>query len=211
MDIGTFAALRVKEVRNDGSILAWAGKSLFLPREEEVGKLQRGSVVVVFVGIDRNERPFASMKLQEFLQHDSGELSEGQRVELLVIAETDLGFKCIVDHEHLGMLYRSEVFQPLDYGSELPGYVKRIRPDGKVDLILQPEGHKGADELGRRILAKLELYGGFLDLTDKSDPDRIYDLFGVSKKKYKAAIGTLYKNRQIRILDNGIELSSSGE
>lgn len=211
MEIGTFAALRVKEVRNDGSILAWAGKSLFMPRDEEVGKLQRDSVAVVFIGLDRQERAFASMKLDEFLQHDPQELTEGQRVDLLVIAETDLGFKCIIDHEHLGMLYFSEVFQPLDYGSEVTGYVKHIRPDGKVDLILQPLGHKGADELGRKILTKLELAGGFLDLTDKSDPDRIYDLFGVSKKKFKAAIGTLYKNRLIRILENGIELPNAKE
>lgn len=206
MEIGTFAALRIKEVRNDGSILAWAGKSLFMPRDEEVGKLQRGSVAVVFIGLDRQERPFASMKLEEFLQHDAQELTEGQKVELLVIAETDLGFKCIIEHEHLGMLYFNEVFQPLDYGSEVTGYVKQIRPDGKVDLILQPLGHKGADELGRKILTKLESAGGFLGLTDKSDPDLIYDLFGVSKKKYKAAVGTLYKNRMIRILENGIEL-----
>lgn len=208
MDVGSFAALRVLEVRDDGSTLAWAGKSLFLPRREEVGRVERNSVVVVFIGLDRNERPYASMRLEEFLQHDSSALTEGQRVELIVIGETDLGFKCIVDHEHLGMLYRNEVFQPLQYGSEVTGYVKKVRPDGKIDLILGAIGHKGADELGRRILSKLQLSGGFLDLTDKSDPERIHDLFGVSKKKFKAAVGTLYKNRQIILREDGIELVS---
>ncbi len=208
MDVGSFAALRVLEVRDDGSTLAWAGKSLFLPRSEEVGRLMRNSVVVVFIGLDRYERPYASMRLEAFLQHDPSALAEGQRVELLVINETDLGFKCIVDHEHLGMLYHNEVFQPLKYGSEVSGYVKKIRPDGKVDLILGAIGHKGSDELGHRILSKLQLSGGFLDITDKSEPERIHDLFGVSKKKFKAAVGTLYKNRQIVLRENGIELAA---
>ena len=206
MDVGSFAPLRVLEVRNDGCTLAWIGKSLFLPRSEELRRLERNDVVVVFIGLDRHERPYASMRLEEFLSHDPSALSEGQQVELLVVNETDLGFKCIIDHEHLGMLYHSEVFQPLGYGSEVTGYVKKIRPDGKVDLILGALGHKGADELGRKILQKLELAGGYLEVSDKTAPERIYELFGVSKKKFKAAIGTLYKNRQIDLRADGIEL-----
>jgi predicted RNA-binding protein (virulence factor B family) len=211
MNPGMFAPLRVVEIREQGATLAWAGDKLFLPRREEVGTIERGSVVVVFIALDRDERPFASMRVEEFLEHDPSALMEGQKVELLVYAETDLGYKCIIDHQHTGMLYRSEVFQPLGYGSELAGFVKKVRADGKVDLILEPTGHKGADDLGRRILKRLDAAGGFLAVTDKTTAERIHDLFGVSKKKFKAALGTLYKNRLIVLRQDGIARASSAE
>lgn len=207
MEIGSFAPLRVKDVTDRGALLAWAGKELFMPRREEVGTVKRGDVVVVFIGLGRDERPYASMRIEEYLEHDPTLLVEGRKVELLVYGESDLGFKAIIDHQHIGIIYHNEVFQPLGYGAELTGYVKKIRPDGKVDLILGAPGHKGADELGERILRKISASGGFLDVTDKTDPEQIYDLFGVSKKKFKAAVGTLYKNRKIVLRDHGLELA----
>jgi predicted RNA-binding protein (virulence factor B family) len=204
MYVGSYAPLRVVAVQDDGAWLAWASKKLFLPRREEVGQVQRGSVVVVFIALDQGDRPYASMRLEEFLEHDPSILEPGQKVDLLVIGESDLGFKAIINHEHLGILYYNEVFQPLAYGDEVVGYVKKIRDDGKVDLILQPTGTKGSPELGQRILDRLEAEGGFLALTDKSPAEMIYDLFGVSKKKYKVALGGLYKNRQVTLHDDGI-------
>lgn len=208
MDIGCFAPLRVTGVADRGSTLAWGGKNLFLPRREEVGTVKKGAIVVVFIALDRDQRPYASMRLEDFLEHDPAALAEGQKVELLVYSETELGYKAIIDHQHIGMLYHSEVFQPLRYGSELAGYVKKIREDGKIDLILQPTGHQGADELGRQILQRLQAAGGFLDVTDKTPAERIYDLFGVSKKKFKAAVGTLYKNRLVVLRQDGLALAA---
>ena len=207
MEIGTFAPLRVLDVRNEGSTLAWGGKKLFLPRAEEVGKVERGAVVVVFIALDQREQPFASMRIDDFLDHDPSALQDGQKVELLVWAETELGYKAIVDHEHTGMLYHNEVFRPLDYGSELTGYVKKVRDDGKVDLILSAPGHHGASELGDKILQRLRVEGGFLRVTDKTPPERIHQLFGVSKKKFKAAVGGLYKSRQVSLDEDGIRLT----
>lgn len=178
-----------------------------MPRREELGTPRKGDVVVVFIGLGRDDRPYASMRLEEYLEHDPTLLAEGRKVELLVFGESELGYKAIVDHQHLGMLYRGEVFQPIRYGSEFTGYIKKIRSDGKVDLILAAPGHKGAEELGERILRKLSASDGFLDVTDQTEPERIYDLFGVSKKKFKAAVGTLYKNRKIVLRDDGLELA----
>ncbi len=207
MDIGTFAALRVLELREEGATLAWGGKRLLLPRKEEIGKLERGAVVVVFIGLGRDDRPYASMRLTDYLEEDTSALREGQKVELLVWAETELGFKAIVDHEYLGMLYHNEIFQPVDYGSELVGYVKKVRGDGKIDLVLSAPGYQAPTELEERILQKLRARDGFLELTDKTAPETIYDMFGVSKKKFKAALGGLYKARMVTLDPDGVRLA----
>jgi predicted RNA-binding protein (virulence factor B family) len=104
------------------------------------------------------------------------------------------------------MLFTNEIFEQLDYGQKIKGYIKQIRPDGKIDLTLQPLGSKGAADLGEKILEVLKAKGGFLPLTEKTPPETIYDLFGVSKKKYKMALGGLYKKRIIAIQDDGIKL-----
>jgi predicted RNA-binding protein (virulence factor B family) len=205
VEVGEFATLRVKAVDDNGAYLNWGPRrDLFLPRREEKGDLRPGDLIVVFITLDRSERPIASMLLEDFLEHDPSKLSPDQRVDLLIIGETDIGFKAIIDQEHLGVLYHSEIFQPIAYGQRLTGFVKKVREDGKVDLILQPSGTKGTSDLGARILAEVEKRGGFLALPEKGAPEAIYDLFGVSKKKYKIALGDLYKNRKITLHDDGV-------
>lgn len=132
----------------------------------------------------------------------------GQQVELEILRETDLGFVARVNQEDEGLLYHNEIFERLEKGQRLPGYVARIREDGRIDLLLQPFGNFGADELGKKILQALEDNWGHLDITDKTDPERIYDLFGVSKKKFKIALGGLYKKKLITVGDDGIRLSA---
>ncbi len=132
---------------------------------------------------------------------------EGDAVDIVIIAKTELGYKALIGSDHEGLLYHSEVFRPLRLGEEVRGYIKKIRPDGKIDLILQQSGHAAAQEdIGPQILALLVKKGGFLAINDKTDPETIYKLFGVSKKKYKIALGGLYKKRLITVEEDGIRL-----
>jgi predicted RNA-binding protein (virulence factor B family) len=135
----------------------------------------------------------------------------GQKVNLEIQRETDLGFVALVNSVDEGLLYHSEVFEILDPGQNLPGYVKKIREDGKLDLILQPFGNLGSNDLGQEILQILKEHNGFLPVTDKTPPEKIYELFRVSKKKFKMALGALYKKRCIAINEEGIRLIPSSQ
>ncbi len=130
----------------------------------------------------------------------------GQEVYLKIIAQTELGYIALIEGGGEGLLYANEVFQNLKIGQELPGFIKKIREDGKIDLSLCREGHHGGEDVAPRILELLETANGFLPLTEKTPPEKIYEIFGVSKKKYKIALGGLYKKRLIRIEDDGIYL-----
>lgn len=205
--VGEFAHLRVKSLEGVGAFLDWGlPKDLFLPFSEQTRDLKVGQYVVVYVYIDKSERIAASMRLDRFISKESADYNPNQEVDLFVAMKTDLGFKAVVNGKHWGMLFANEVFERLEYGQKLRGYIKQVRPDEKIDLTLQPLGHKGAADLGDKILDALKARGGFLPLTDKTSPETIYDLFGVSKKKYKMALGGLYKKRLIAIQDDGIKL-----
>ncbi len=130
----------------------------------------------------------------------------GQKVELRILRETDLGFVAKINEVDEGLLYHDEIFEQLRPGQILPGYINKVRPDGAIDLLLQPFGNFGASELGERILKVLSDHQGFLPINDKTPAEKIYELFGVSKKKYKIALGGLYKNRIITVSDEGIRL-----
>ncbi len=130
--------------------------------------------------------------------------SEGQAVQLIITAATDLGFKAIINDLDEGLLYADEVFQPLHRGQRSQGFIKKIREDGKIDLVLAETGHKAAQGIGEKIIKLLNTKGGFLPINDKTPAEEIYDLFGVSKKKYKIALGALYKQRIITVAPDGI-------
>lgn len=209
-EVGHFTVLTVRAVEKMGAFLAWdQPRDLFLPLREQVGDLRVGEQVVVYIDLDYGQRPIASMRLEAFLNHQPSLLRVDQKVNLLIIDESELGFTAIIQGQHLGMLYRSEVFQPLGYASQVAGYVKKIRPDGKVDLILQPTGIKGSLDLGQQILEEVRRAGGFLALTEQSPPEAIYQLFGVSKKKFKIALGGIYKQQLVSLEPQGIRLRST--
>ncbi|MBX2993673.1 MAG: GntR family transcriptional regulator [Bdellovibrionaceae bacterium] len=212
--VGDFACLRVVSLTEIGTFFDWGQpKDLFLPFGEQTRELRVGQWVVVHIHLDKSGRPCASMKLDRHLEKEDAlvtKFTAGQKVTLLIVDQTDLGWKAIVDGKRWGLLFKNEVFQNLAYGDEVQGQIKAVRPDGKLDLSLGPApvGHKAVQgEIGPRILAMLKESGGFLPLTDKTEPDEIYDLFGVSKKKFKIALSGLYKLRQITIGDDGIRLA----
>jgi uncharacterized protein len=133
---------------------------------------------------------------------------EGQKVDLVILRQSDLGFVAQINGSDEGLLYHGEVFEHLDPGQSLPGYIKKVRDDGRIDLLLQAFGNFGANEIADRILSALDENAGFLPISDKTPAEEIYKLFGVSKKKYKIALGLLYKQRRISIDNDGIRAIS---
>lgn len=137
---------------------------------------------------------------------EPGDYTVGEQVSLHIYSRTDLGFKAIVNDKHWGLLFTNEVFQSLSQDQKITGYIKHIREDGKLDLTLQKIGHHAGADIEPLILNMLKEQGGFLEINDKTPADDIYRLFGVSKKKYKVALGSLYKKRLISVSEEGIKL-----
>jgi uncharacterized protein len=206
--VGEFAVLKVVSIEKVGAFLDWGlPKDLLLPFAEQTRDLRMGDDVIVFLYLDKSDRISASMRLQRHVQKDTSTYQAGQEVDLLIAAKTDLGFKAIVNGQHFGVLYEDEVFQRLHYGEKLKGFIKSVRPDGKLDLALARSGHKAAKEdIAPKILALLKAEGGFLPINDKTSAEKIHELFGVSKKKFKVALGGLYKQRLITVEEEGIRL-----
>ncbi|MEE8398603.1 MAG: type I-B CRISPR-associated protein Cas8b1/Cst1 [Desulfobacterales bacterium] len=139
-------------------------------------------------------------------QADDTGLRENQKVSLLISARTKMGFSAVINGTHQGILYENEVFQPLKIGQEIDGFIKKVRNDQKIDLYLQKPGITAIDALSRKIMNQLQQRDGYVAVTDKSRPKAIADLFGVSKKAFKRAIGSLYKKRLIALEKDGIRL-----
>jgi predicted RNA-binding protein (virulence factor B family) len=206
--VGDFAFLEVVSVSTVGAFLNWGlPKDLLVPYREQRHSMETGKKYVVYVYLDKNtERVVASSKIDHFLGNLPPEYVEGQEVDLFIVSKTDLGFKAIINNSHLGMLYQNEVFQVLKQGQLIKGYIKKVREDEKIDLILEKPGIEKLDELAEKILYELKMNDGYLTVTDKSDPKIIYKQFGTSKKNYKKAVGALYKQRLILIEEFGLRL-----
>jgi hypothetical protein len=208
--VGEFAYLQVVGVnlRLGGVFLDWGlGKDLFLPAREQDGPLNVGDRVVVQVVLDRkSDRLMASARLNRRLDLVPPPYHEGEAVHLLVASKSPLGYNLIVNHAHRGLVYNNEISGPLKVGSVVEGYVRSIRPDGKIDLALGRAGYRRVASVAETVLEKLSAAGGRLPFHDGSLPEEIRDAFGVSKKAFKQAIGALYKDRRIRIEPDGIHL-----
>ena len=206
--VDEFALLEVVAVTQVGAFLNWGlPKDLFVPFREQRQPMEEGKKYLVFVYLDANtKRIAASSKIEQFLDNIPVDYDENEEVDLIVVNETDLGYNAIIDNSHLGILYKNEVFQSLNPGDKIPGFIKKIRTDGKIDLRLDKVGYEKITSFVDRIIAELQKNNGFLPLTDKSSPDEIYKTFKISKKNFKAAIGALYKKRFIALEENGIKL-----
>jgi uncharacterized protein len=206
--VGDFAYLRVKAVNNVGAFLDWGiEKDLFVPYREQEQNMEEGRSYVVYVFLDfETDRIAASTRLKTFVEWDDIELEEGQEVDLLIANRTDMGFNAIVNNRYMGLLYSNEIFQPLQTGDRVRGFVKKIREDKKIDLALQKSGGALVDEARGRILEAIEANNGFLPLNDNSSPEEIQRIVKLSKKAFKKAVGGLYKDRLIEITDSGIRL-----
>ncbi|WP_297069127.1 S1-like domain-containing RNA-binding protein [uncultured Duncaniella sp.] len=210
-EVGEFAYLQVTQVNNTGAFLDWGlvGKELLVPYSEQKMKLSRGMVVLVYVYLDNaTQRVVASAKIEKFLGNRYPDYKLGDKVEALVYKHTELGYKAIVDNLFHGMVYENELYKPLEIGKTIPAYVKQVREDGKIDLVLSGGNDGRVDALMERILDRLKDQPGcFLPISDSASPETIRATFQCSKKDFKKAIGHLYRDRKIVITDGGIRLA----
>ncbi len=206
--IKSFAYLKCTNVSEIGAFLDWGlEKDLFVPFKEQASKMRAGSWYLVYVYLDEEtNRLVASSKTNAFLDNSLVLLSPFDEVALIASHPSPQGWNMIVNQKHLGLVYADEIFQKITPGDQLKGYVKKVRPDGKIDLTLQRHGYRGIEPNAQQILNELSANGGFIDLNDKSDPEDIKEVFQLSKKSFKKAIGSLYKARKIAIEKDGIRL-----
>ncbi|QYM77654.1 hypothetical protein K0B96_09980 [Horticoccus luteus] len=205
--VGDFAYLRAVSVNpRVGLFLDWGlEKDLLLPLRELASPLEPGDYRVVRIALDeRSDRIIASARLNRWLNLTPPPYTEGQRVNLIVIGETPLGYNAVIENAHRGLLYHSDLAGALQTGERLDGYVRAVRPDGKVDLALDRAGFHRIPPVAEQILAALKAAGGHLALHDDSPPLKIRAALGISKKAFKQAIGTLYRDRRIVIEPTGI-------
>ncbi len=206
--VGEFACLEVAWVNEFGAFLDWGlMKDLFVPFREQKMKMEKGRKYVVYVMIDDDSyRIMGTAKVEKYLSKEFPPYKNGDEVDMMVWQRTDLGFKVIIDNKFPGLIYSNEVFQPLENGMKLKGYIKNIREDGKIDASLQKGGVESIVEFSTTLLEYLKANNGYTNLHDKSEPQDIYETFQVSKKVFKKGVGDLYKKHLIKITDDGIHL-----
>lgn len=210
MKVGDIAMLEVKSVTKFGAFLAVGrGKDILVPGNQMRCKMEEGKRYLVRMCYDKvSERTFATTKLDRYIEKEvkPGMYKLGQELEGIVYAMSPMGVKVVLDKTYCGLLYKNEIFTNLRIGDQVTVYVKQVRDDGRMDLTLQPVGAENVKQSAEIILDALKEEGGYIALCDKSDPQDIKDRFAMSKKVFKKAIGTLYKQRKIRISDTGIKL-----
>lgn len=206
--VDEFAFLEVVDTNENGAFMDMGiGKDLFVPNREQKRPMKIGQKYVVYLYNDeKTERITGSSLLSDFIDQDAHDLEEGDEVRLLITEESDLGYSAIINQQFMGLLYRNEVFEDLKPGDKKRGFVKKIREGNKIDLSLQVIGFRHILDLKDVLLEKLEANNGSILLGDKSSPEDIYNQLKISKKAFKKAAGSLYKERLIEVSDHEIKL-----
>lgn len=203
-----FAFLEVKDVTPHGAFLNWGlEKDLFVPFREQLSRMRIGQKYVVFIYLDdRTKRLVASSKIKKFLDQKVIDLEKGDKVNLLILNNTDLGMNVIINDLYSGLIFKEDLHTNLKTGDKTVGYIKNLRPDNKIDVVLHRPGYMAIEPNAQRVLLKIRQNNGYLGLTDISNPQEIKDQLNISKKAFKKAIGSLYKKHLIQITDRGIYL-----
>ena len=206
--VGEFVSLKVVQVNKMGAFLDWGlPKDLLVPYNQQHSEMEVGKYYLVRIFLDQHtNRVAASSKLDKFIDIWPAEYQQGDKVKLIIGGKTDLGFKAIVNDLHWGLLYDNEIFQPLRIGKKIDGYIKQVREDGRLDLILTRGSKNKVNDFADKLLDALQKNNGFLPLHDKSAPELIQRTLGVSKKTFKATVGNLFKKGKLNIEKNGIRL-----
>lgn len=206
IEAGTFAKLRVVAIRGAGAHVDRGMESpLLIPHEDQKKPMEEGRWYVMGAYYDKEQkRLHGSTRIEELLDNTELTVAEKAKVDLLVFGKSDLGLSVIVNDKHQGLVHANDVFRPVTVGDRLVGYVKTVRPDNKLDIVLQPIGYRQYIDAHTALLGKRLEAKGYLPLTDKSSAEEIYEEFGISKKAFKKALGALYKERLVRIGEDGI-------
>ncbi len=201
-----FAYLYIKDTTPFGAFADWGlEKDLLIPFKEQGVKLEEGKSYFVCLLLDEStNRLYGSTKIDKHLKPCSEELPVNSRVDLLILNQSDLGYKVIVNDQYSGLIYHNDVSKILKPGQEMDGYVSKVREDGKLDIRLEESGYGKIDDASSRLLSLLQRKG-HLQINDKSDPDDIRETVGMSKKTFKQAAGALYKKKLIRFTDSGMD------
>lgn len=212
VEVGQLAYLKVVGMHRAGAFMDWGlTKDLLVPHFQQAEEMILDEWYLVKIFLDDYGKILGSSLFDRIEDMPEANYKPGQQVDLQIVADTDLGFKAIVNKTHLGILYHNEVFQALEPGERIKGFVKTVREDNKLDLSLKKPGYQARqmDDLGARILVEIDSAGGFLEISDKSSPDEIREAFQVSKKNFKQAVGKLYKERHILIEPGGMRRAES--
>ncbi len=206
--VGDLCTLKVKELTTAGAFLDWGlPKDLLVPRSFHEDDLEEGELCLVMVLRDPfTGKVFAKEKLEDELSNENLSVKEKEQVEMFVYKQTDIGFQMIINGKHIGILHNNEVFKELYAGDKVTGFIKKIKPDHKIDVVLGKPGHLRIKDEAQTILDALHAHKGFLPYHDKSDAADIVKVFGMSKKTFKMTIGGLYKEKRIAIESDGIRL-----
>ncbi len=206
--VGEIKLLKCVDVNKIGAFLDWGlEKDLFVPFKHQHYRMFKGESYVVKVLFDeRSNRLIGSNCFNKILPCDVDSLTEGQDVSMMIYGENEIGYKVIIDRKNLGMIFKNQIFQSVKLGDVLKGFVRKIRSDGKIDLVLQKSGFKNKLPEKDRILQILVDAGGFMPITAKTTPEEIADIFGVSKRTYKQMVGILYKERKVEITSDGVKV-----
>ena len=200
--VGDFALMRVYQVNKVGAFLDWglSNKELLVPFREQRVSMLAGRSYIVYIYIDDNtKRVVASAKLDKFLGNTMPQYYHRQKVDLLVVQRTELGYKVIIDNLHWGLLYSNEIYGDINVGDRRMGFIKQVRDDGKIDVTLEKIEKLRVDDLTDVILDYLKAHDGKMALSDKSDPQEILRTFNCSKKDFKKALGNLYKQKLVTL------------
>ncbi len=211
VQLDEFAFLTVKYLTEAGAYVDWGlEKDLFVPKEEQMDELKEGESHLIFVFEDEETGVIrGSQRVEDFVFHEEINIARGDEVSLLLYRESELGINAVINNMFQGLIFKSDIHKDVLVGEQVTGYVKNVREDGKIDLLLEPLGYKNSVESNTDILIKaIKGAGDFLALTDKSDPAEIKKTLGLSKKAFKRAVGHLYKNKLIEIRQDGLYLVS---
>lgn len=211
--VDEFQFMEVKSVNDTGAFLEWGlMKELLVPYKEQKMSMKEGKWYLVYVHLDHvTGRIVASARIDKYLDNTIPDYTFNQEVDLLVADDTGIGYKVIINNSHWGLIYHSEVFHRLEKGDRIKGYIKEVREDEKIDVSLTPLGYLKIDGIAKTVYDALKIQNGFIAVHDKSEPEIIYSLFRCSKKAFKQAIGSLYKQKIIDIEPDGIRLIKTAE
>jgi predicted RNA-binding protein (virulence factor B family) len=206
--VGDIALMKVVAVSDHGAFLDWGlMKDLLVPKSQQLTYMRMGGEYLVKLYIDKQTgRVAATERIEGFLSNEVLTVKEMDEVSLMVYRNSDLGYVVIINGQHIGLLYNNEVFQDLKPGDRLTGFIRKIRPDNKVDVVAGKRGYERVEDEATKILRLLRENGGYLPLHDKSGPEEIYNALGMSKKTFKMTTGALYKQRKIVFTQTGIQL-----
>jgi predicted RNA-binding protein (virulence factor B family) len=206
--VGDIVKLKAVSVTNQGAFLDWGlMKDIFVPKSKQISGMRKGGEYLVKIYIDEQTgRVAATEKIEPFLSNDDLTVKENELVDLVVYRRTDIGYLVIINNKHTGVLHFNEIYRNITAGDKMKGYIKTIRPDNKIDVVVGKPGYERVEDEAAKILRLLQENNSYLPYHDKSLPEDIYEFFGMSKKAFKMAIGNLYKENKISLTKTGIKL-----